>query len=64
MGKDEITFLIIFGTTITLWLTQSLTNLETAFVSMLATTLFFLPGIEILDWQEAKQKKLDGKYYY
>ncbi len=40
MGKDEITFLIIFGTTITLWLTQSLTNLETAFVSMLATTLF------------------------
>ncbi len=56
INKNEIIFLIIFGGTITLWLTQSLTNLETAFVSMLATTLFFLPGIEILDWEESKQK--------
>ncbi len=56
MSKDETIFLIIFGATIILWLTQSMTNLETAFVSMLATTLFFLPGIEILEWEEAKQK--------
>jgi len=54
MSRDEKIFVIVFAATILLWVTSSLTSLETAFVSMLAVTIFFLPGINILDWKEAK----------
>ncbi len=56
MNRKEVVFLIIFSTTIILWITSSLNKLETAFISMLTTTIFFLPGIDILEWEEAKQK--------
>lgn len=56
VGRDEKIFIIVFGTVIILWMTSSLTGLETAFVSMLAATIFFLPGIDILNWKEASKK--------
>lgn len=56
MGKDEKIFALVFGATIILWITSSITSLETAFVSMLAATIFFLPGIDILNWEESSEK--------
>lgn len=56
MRKDEKIFALIFGATILLWLTSSITKLETAFVSMLAATIFFLPGVNILNWSESSRK--------
>lgn len=56
MGRDEKIFALVFGATIILWITSSITKLETAFVSMLAATIFFLPGINILDWKESSNK--------
>lgn len=56
LSKQEKIFILIFSCTILLWVTSSLTSLELAFVSMLAATLFFLPGIDILKWEEAKEQ--------
>lgn len=56
MTKDEKIFLVIFTSTIILWLTSSMTGLDLAFISMLAATVFFLPGIDILNWKEAQEQ--------
>lgn len=54
MTKDEKKFLVIFIGVMVLWFTQSMTGIETAFASLLAVCLFFLPGIDLMDWETAK----------
>lgn len=53
LTKDEKKFTAIFAVTLVLWFTQSMTSLETAFVSLMACSIFFLPGIELMDWKRA-----------
>jgi sodium-dependent dicarboxylate transporter 2/3/5 len=55
MTKDEKKFSVVFLITLTLWFTQSLTGLETAFTSLMASSLFFMPGINLMDWKRARQ---------
>lgn len=55
MDKKEMIFAVVFFTTIVLWVTSSFTKLEVPFVSMLAASIYFLPGIDILEWNDAKE---------
>lgn len=55
MTKNEKKFIVIFTITIILWFTQGMTKIETAFTSLLATSLFFMPGIDLMDWKRAKE---------
>lgn len=54
MTKDEKKFLVIFVCVMILWFTQSMTGIETAFASLLAVCIFFLPGMDLMDWDKAK----------
>lgn len=54
MTKDEKKFLFIFVCVMILWFTQSITKIETAFASLLAVSVFFLPGVDLMDWDRAK----------
>lgn len=54
MTKDEKKFLVIFLVVMVLWFTQSMTKIETAFASLLAVCVFFLPGVDLMDWDRAK----------
>lgn len=54
MSKDEKKFLIVFACVIVLWVTQSMTGIETAFASLLAVCVFFLPGMDLMTWDKAK----------
>lgn len=51
---DEKKFIVIFTITLILWFTQSKTGIETAFTSLLASTMFFMPGIKLMDWKRAE----------
>ena len=54
MTKDEKKFLFIFIIVMILWFTQSMTGIETAFASLLAVCVFFLPGVDLMTWDRAK----------
>lgn len=54
MSKDEKKFLVIFLIVMVMWFTQSMTGIETAFASMLAVCVFFLPGVDLMTWDRAK----------
>lgn len=54
MSKDEKKFLVVFVIVMILWFTQSMTGIETAFASLLAVCVFFLPGMDLMDWDTAK----------
>ena len=53
LTKDEKKFATIFSVTLLLWFTQSITSLDTAFVSLVTCSIFFLPGISLMDWKRA-----------
>ena len=55
MKPQEKKFLIIFICVMALWFTQSWTGIETAFASLLAVCVFFLPGINLMDWKRANE---------
>lgn len=55
MSKNEKKFLVIFIIVMVMWFTQSMTGIETAFASLLAVCVFFLPGVELMDWNTAKE---------
>lgn len=52
-GKEKI-FCVIFGITLILWFTSIWTNLDIAVISMIASTILFFPGIQILTWDDVK----------
>ena len=54
MSKNEKKFLVIFICVMVLWFTQSMTGIETAFVSLLAVSIFFLPGFDLINWETAR----------
>lgn len=54
MTKDEKKFLVVFAVVLILWVTQSMTGIETAFASLLAVCVFFLPGMNLMTWEKAK----------
>ena len=54
MTKREQKYLFIFACMIILWLTQSIHGLTLWAIAILGTTLFFLPGINILEWRDVK----------
>lgn len=53
LTKNEKKFAVIFAIVLVLWFTQSITSLETAFVSLMACAIFFLPGVDLMDWERA-----------
>lgn len=54
LSGDEKKFTIIFCVTLILWITQSLTRLDLTLVSLLCVTTFFLPKIDLMDWNRAQ----------
>ncbi len=54
LSKDEKKFLVIFIIVMILWFTQSMTGIETAFASLLAVCVFFLPGVDLMTWDRAQ----------
>lgn len=54
MSGDEKKFLVIFIIVMILWFTQSMSGIETAFASLLAVCVFFLPGFDLMTWDRAK----------
>ncbi|ADU51966.1 anion transporter [Thermaerobacter marianensis DSM 12885] len=52
--KQEKMFLIIFGAALVLWFTQPWNKIDLAVVAICAATLFFLPGIDLLTWDDVK----------
>lgn len=55
MSKKERTFVIIFSITLILWFTQSLTKLDLTLISLICIAFFFLPGIDLMDWERAQE---------
>jgi len=55
LTKDEKKFLVVFGLVLILWFTQSLTGIQTAFSSLIGSTLFFMPGINLATWKRSKE---------
>lgn len=53
LNKNEKKFSIIFGITLLLWLTQSLTKLDLTLVSLLCSAVFFLPKVDLITWPKA-----------
>ena len=54
MSKEERKFTIIFSITLLLWITQSLTGLDLTLISLICISVFFLPGIDLMDWPTAQ----------
>ncbi|MCG0239984.1 MAG: DASS family sodium-coupled anion symporter [Firmicutes bacterium] len=54
MTTQEKKFLVIFGLALVLWFTQPWTKIDLAVVAICAATLFFLPGIDLLSWDDVK----------
>lgn len=54
MSKDEKKFAAIFGVTLLLWCTQSLTGLDLTFIALVCVSVFFLPGVNLMDWPRAQ----------
>lgn len=53
LSVDEKKFSAIFGITLLLWLTQTWTKLDLTLISLVCSAIFFLPGIELIDWKRA-----------
>ena len=65
VNRQEISTLIIFGLTITLWVCAPLIKVWTggaisflsiSFVAVTCACLFFLPGINVITWKKAQEK--------
>ena len=55
LSADEKKFSIIFAITLLLWVTQSVTKLDLTLVSLVCVAVFFLPGIDLMDWPRAQE---------
>lgn len=53
LSSDEKKFSIIFGCTLLLWLTQTWTKLDLTLISLVCCSVFFLPGVDLMDWKRA-----------
>jgi sodium-dependent dicarboxylate transporter 2/3/5 len=56
LSGKEAKFLVIFGITIILWLTTTWTHLNIVIIAITAAAVFFLPGINLVSWEEVKSK--------
>jgi len=57
LGKltaNEKKFIVIFGITLCLWVTQKLTGLDLTFTSLACASVLFLPGIDLISWKAAQ----------
>lgn len=54
MTVREKKYLVIFAIILVLWLTQTIHGLALWTIAILGTTLFFMPGIRVLEWDEVK----------
>lgn len=54
MSSREKKYLLIFAIMLILWLTQTLHGLTLWAIAIFGSTLFFLPGIDVLKWKEVK----------
>lgn len=55
LKTDEKKFFIIFSITLFLWVTQSFNKLDLTLVSLICISVFFLPGIDLMDWPRAEK---------
>lgn len=51
----EKKFLVIFSIELILWLTQPWNGINTAVVAIIATSLFFIPGVDLCTWEKANK---------
>lgn len=56
LNAAEKKFIAIFSITLILWFTQPWTKIDTAVVAIVTAAIFFLPGIDILRWDDVKGK--------
>ncbi len=56
MKIEERKFAFIFTITLILWFTQPFNKLDTAFVGVLTAAVFFLPGVNLITWENVKGK--------
>jgi len=54
LTRSERKFLVLFLATIAFWVTGYWTGLDMVTVAMIAAALLFVPGIDLLTWDEAK----------
>lgn len=54
MTVRELKFLAVFGVALVLWFTQPWNKIDTAVVAILAALALFLPGIDLLSWDDVK----------
>lgn len=54
LKSGEKKFLIIFLIELALWLTEPVHHISTALVAIIAASLFFFPGIDLVNWDRAK----------
>jgi len=54
LSSQEKKFLGIFLIELTLWLTEPIHHINSAVVAIVAASLFFAPGIELVTWDRAK----------
>lgn len=56
MDKWERKFAIIFGLTILSWLISPFTGIDATVTSITCAAVLFIPGIDLVDWGEARTK--------
>lgn len=56
LSSAEKKFMVIFGITLLLWFTQTWNKLDLPTVAILTVTVFFLPGINLVNWDDVKGK--------
>lgn len=56
LTRKEKTFIVIFSGTLLFWFTGYWTKLDVPTVAMIAATVLFLPGIDLLNWEQAKSR--------
>lgn len=54
-GKEK-TFCLIFAVVLILWFTSIWTQLDIAVIAMIGATTLFFPGIEVLTWNQVKDR--------
>lgn len=55
-SKKEIKFIVIMGLMLITWFTESIHKVPLPISATIGAALFFMPGIELLTWETAKQK--------
>jgi len=56
LSSNEKKFIAIFGVTMALWLTTTWTHLDLVMIGITTAAVFFLPGVNLVTWEEAKGK--------